>query len=185
MKMPSNKQLSAQAKLLIAVLVAAVLFLAYYFLVYRYYNEQEALLRSRISQLQAEMDDEQIKIDSIIARKRAIEEGKKLNSAVEPYDNSNTEWAVLSGYLKKYTTTFSLSFSEPPEDAVYARRSVAVNFVAPDLESTRAAIDEIADCRYRNIITKLTLSAQPTDKGLNGTGPISCSFTVTFLESWQ
>jgi len=183
MKGSGFKKLSAQAKLLIVVLIALAAILAYYFLVYVNFNRQELELRTQIGQLNDEIAVEQAKIDSINARKKAIEEGKKLGSAVEPYDNSNTEWAVLSGFLKKYTTTFSLSFGKPAEADVYARRSVNVNFVAEDLEHARAAIDSIADSKYRNIITKLTFNAQPADKGINGVGPVSCSFTVTFLES--
>ena len=177
------KKLSGQAKVLIAVFLGVAAFLSYYFFVYQGFNRQEEELRAQISELRTQIDAEQVKIDSINARKAAIEEGKKLNSEVAPEDNSNTEWAVLSGYLKLYASNFNLSFADPPKSETYARRSVSVNFVAENLEKARAAIDSIADCPYRNIITRMTLNAQQADGGLGGNGAVSCSFTVTFIES--
>ncbi len=178
-----KKGLSAQTKVLIGLVAALAAFFAYYFLVYQTFNKLEASFNAAISELHTQIDAEQVKIDSINVRKAAIEEGKKLNSAVEPFDNNSTESAVLSGFLKNHTLTFSISFGNASSDDVYARRPVTVNFTAANLREARAAIDSIADCRFRNIITDMKLNALQADGGLSGPGTVTCSFTVTFLES--
>ena len=176
------KKIPSQTKLAIAVVLAMILAGVYYFVLIKGSEKKAAELNSQISAVQTEIDAAQAELDSINARKAAIEEGKKLRSAVQPYDNSNAEWAYLSEKLKQYTTTFALSFSEAKKgEEYYARRNVRVSFNAQDLESSRSALDAIADCRYRSLVTNLSLKAGAN--GLNGGGTISGSLDVTFIES--
>ena len=181
--MKKGKELSAQTKMLLAVVVALAFAAVYYFVVFKGFNDKESRLKSEISAVQSEIEVAQAELASINARKEAIEEGKKLGSTVEPYDNSNTEWAILSEYLKKYSSTFGLSFAEPKENGDYYLRNVTVQFTAPELASARSALDSIADCDFRNLVKELTLTALPEDGGLNGGGTVTGTFRITFIES--
>ena len=182
--MKRNK-LSPQTTLLIIVILALAAAVAYYFVVYQGFNRKEDKLRAEISDLHLQIEEEQARIDSINFRKKAIEEGKKLGSTVEPFDNSNTEWAVISGYLKKFIADnkFSVTFKDPPVEDVYVRRTVTVSFEASDLDLARAVLDNISDCKYRNIITKLTLKCDAKEGGIGDGVPVDGSFTITFIES--
>ena len=181
--MKKGKELSAQSKMLLIVVLVLVIAAVYYFVVYKGFNDKESKLKSEISTVQSEIEAAEAELNSINVRKEAIEEGKKLGSTVEPYDNSNTEWAILSEYLKKYSSTFGLTFAEPKENGDYYLRNVTVEFTAPELASARSALDAIADCDFRNLVKNLTLSALPEDGGLNGGGTVTAKFQITFIES--
>lgn len=180
--MKLNK-LSAQAKLIIIAVLVILIGVGYYFLVFKAYNTKEEKVKQEISSMQAQIDAENTKIAGINKRKAAIEEGKTLGSIVWPADNSNAELAFLSGLLKQNTTTYSTNFGGAPQGDTYVRRSVSVNYTSPSYAQARAVIDEIASSGFRNIITNVSLTSGGKEGFNDENSDVSCSFTVTFIES--
>ena len=181
--MKRKKELDAQSKLLIAVAAVLLIGVSYYLFVYKALNEREARANAAISEVEAAVEAERLKVAGINARKEEIEKGKKLGSTVEPDNNSNAEWAMISEMLKRNSTTFALSFSDGIADGDYVRRAVQIGYSAPSYKTSRAVLDDLSDCIYRNMIKNLTISANPEDGGLSGYGPVDGSFSIVFIES--
>ena len=174
--------LDAQTKLLIIIVLVLLVGVGYYFLVYKAMNDAESAARADIQLMQQEIDAENAKVANIKVRKDEIEAGKKLKGTVQVANNSNAESAFISRVLKKNTVKFSNSFNNEKSDSTYVRREVNVSYTAPDYTHARAALNEIIDGDFRNIVTGMTIEAKG-DNGFSGTGEVSCTFTVTFIES--
>lgn len=179
--MKLNK-LSAQAKLIIIAVLIILIGVGYYFLVFKAYNTKEEKIKSDITAMQGKIDAENTKIAGINKRKKDIEQGKALGSIVFPADNSNTEAAFLSSVIKRNATTGSYSIGGAQKSETYVRRNVSVSCVSPSDAQARAVLDEISSSGLRNIITNVSMTASGKN-GFSSDGDVSCSFTVTFIES--
>ena len=176
-------KMSAQTKLIIVAVLVLAIGLGYFFLVYKGYNDKEEELKKEIQTMQGQIDAENNKVASINKRKTAIEEGKALGSIVWPADNSNAEAAFLSSVIKRNSTTGSYSIGGGQQGDTYVRRNVTISYVSPSYAQSRAVIDEIASSGFRNIITNVSLTSGGKEGFNDENSDVSCSFTVTFIES--
>jgi len=187
--MNGKNGMTPQTKILLALILVVGAAAAFYFLGYKPLQEQQQQLQAQISEAEQQIETEQTKIAGINKRKEEIEDGKLSGSAVEVYDSSNGEWAAVSDIMKRYATSYSLSFGEPQcDDGTYVRRSMAVTFTAADYTTAKQILAELAASRYRNIIKdiKLTSTGSTSDAkftGFNADNPVQGSANIVFFET--
>lgn len=181
--------MTPQTKLLLILVLIIGAVSAFYLLGYKPLQEQQQQLRAQISEAEQQIETEQTKIAGINKRKEEIEDGKLSGSAVEVYDSSNGEWAAVSEVMKRYATSYSLSFGEPQcDDGIYVRRSMTVTFTAADYTTAKQILAELAASRYRNLIRniKLTSTGSMSDAGFTGfnaDNPVQGSANIVFFET--
>lgn len=189
--MNGKNALDAQTKLvlIIALIIAAAA--AFYLLGYKPLKEQEARLRSEIAETEQKAETEQAKIAGINKRKEEIADGMVSGSAVEVFDNSNAEWAFVSEIMKRYATSYALSFGEAKsDDGVYVRRGMQISYTAADYTTAKQIIAELAASPYRNIISDIKLTSTGSDAGADFTGfnadnPVQGNISITFFETMK
>lgn len=187
--MNGKNAIDAQTKLVLIIALVIAAAASFYFLGYKPLKEQEAQLRSEISETEKKIETEQKKISGINKRKEEIADGRTSGSAVEVYDNSNAEWAAVSEVMKRYATSYSLSFgSSKSDDGVYVRRGMNISFTAADYTTAKQIIAELAASRYRNIISDIKLTSTGSKgsagfAGFNADNPVQGSVSITFFET--
>lgn len=121
----------------------------------------------------AAMDAMQLELDEILSR--PAEE----ITEVAPYDNKEAVLQQLNGILQQ-SEEYSLHFSEPSiEENGTVRRNVVMQFTCTDFASAKAIIQSLTDCRWRCLISNLSISGT----GDVMDGPVEVNATVTFFES--
>ena len=168
------------------ILSVILLALVYYQLIYR--AVENAKVKYDTTELEMQIQSEQIKAADIARMKAEIAANKgNETGVVESYDNIKKEIIALNDILAD-AVNFSLSFDQPVADGSAVRRNIGVSFTASDYAAARKIIVALHDCRYRCLITDLSItpaSLQNTygSEGDINNGAVAVNLNVTFYET--
>jgi hypothetical protein len=182
-----NRQLKRKELIVIFILTAVLLGLVYYQFIYKTYKQ--AVADYDVSDIETQIQMETAKSASIAKMEKEIEEnqGSETGSTVESYDNMKNEINALNDILSD-AVTFDLSFEQPVASGNVARRQINVSFTANDYTSAKAIIQALHDCKYRCLITDLSINPTSLENSSSSgtdlsSGPVAVDLSVTFYET--
>lgn len=179
-----SRDFTLQEKLLLVFLSLVLVGLFYYLLV-----DQPA--RTALNTAVAEKASIQTELDSVnqqVARLTqmqneldTIQEGSGL-SRMESYNNAKAELALLNDILKT-TTRYSISFSNVTRDGDQIRRSFSLQFTAPNYDTMKEIISQLAASPYRCLIGNISCSSSRRSGESPDNVEVQISTTATFYET--
>ena len=181
-----NRQLKKREIALIFVLTFILLGLVYYQFIFK--SLKDAEVQYDTTQIETEIQTETVKAADIARMKKEIADNKgKETGVVESYDNIKNEINALNDIFAD-AVNFNLSFDQPVADGSAVRRNIGVSFTASDYAAARKIIVALHDCRYRCLITDLSItpaSLQNTygSEGDINNGAVAVNLNVTFYET--
>lgn len=181
-----NRQLKKREIALIFVLTFILLGLVYYQFIFK--SLKDAEVQYDTTEIETEIQTETVKAADIARMKKEIADNKgKETGVVESYDNIKNEINALNDIFAD-AVNFNLSFDQPVADGSAVRRNIGVSFTASDYATARKIIVALHDCRYRCLITDLSItpaSLQNTDgsEGDINNGAVAVNLNVTFYET--
>ena len=168
------------------ILSVILLALVYYQLTYR--AVENARVKYDTTELEMQIQSEQIKAADIARMKAEIAANKgNETGVVESYDNIKKEIIALNDILAD-AESFSLSYGDPTvqdSSSSSVRRVISISFVASSYKSARQIINELHDCPYRCLITDISMSiANGQDEdGTFSSSMVAVQLNVTFFET--
>lgn len=189
--MKAKRKLSRGMKIFIVFITVAALAAAWYFLFFSAIRADIEELDSQIIDTNISIETEQHKNASVNAMRQYLEEGGLEKSALLTYDKERTLEQYLSflNSLFGRAENYSISFGEPVRGSDYfIRRTYTVNVRADSYAQIRDMIDELENGPYRCIVSSLSITGASDiyytyDVGLNGIGPLTGNFSITFIET--
>lgn len=167
----------------ILLLVCAVLFVGifYYEFAYKYFKTQ--LTNYDVTDIQTELDTEQVVALRLTQMQKYLDEHKNDSyGTVEPYNNLSNEVAALGEILDGNATDINIAWSEPTASDSTVRRTATVSFNAANYETARNIVTNIANLKYRCIISDIQLNSSESNMA---SSQVSVSLSVTFYETTE
>ncbi|MBO4425527.1 MAG: hypothetical protein J5776_00810 [Clostridiales bacterium] len=150
-----SRKFTAREAVVILVLVAAILGYFYYYVVYHYFEDQKA--QYDVTQVQDEIDYEQLKVARLQKMKQELENEGPSDSVLGIYNNQSEELSALAAILESKATGISMSWDDPQLDGKIVRRDVTISFNTGNFKDAGDIIKEIADCEYTLLIVDLSM----------------------------
>ncbi len=177
--------LSKTQKALLLALVIVLLAVGY--TVFFYLPIQNRIEAADTSDLEAEIQTEQIKAKKIKQMKAEIKENKDSDQPVVPaYNQFKAETEEINRIFAN-AYNFSFQYSEPQNDGMQIRRAMNISFEAENYDKAVSMIHEVLNGPYRCIIEDLSIddSAELTDNENADLSRdrVSVSFQLTYFET--
>ncbi len=177
--------LSKTQKILLLVLVIVLIGVGYTVLFYL--PIQERIEAADTSDLEAEIQTEQMKAKRIKEMKAEIDENKASNQPIVPsYNQFRTEIEEINRiFANAYNFTFQ--YSEPQVDGMQIRRAMNISFETENYDKAVAMIHEVLNGPYRCIIEDIGIQdrEQLPDGVVSDISRdrVSVSFQLTYFET--
>lgn len=177
--------LSKSQKALLLVLVIVLMTVGY--CVFFYLPIQERIEAADTSELEAEIQTEQIKASQIEKMRAEINENKESNQPMVPaYNQFRSETEEINRIFAN-AYNFSFQYSEPQVDGMQVRRAINISFDTDSYDKAVSMIHEVLNGPYRCIIEDLSIddNANLVNKELSDIriDPVSVSFQLTYFET--
>lgn len=173
-------EFTLREKILILICIVLALGIFYYEIAWK--GLANTISTYNTDNLSTELTLAQTKAMQEANMKKAIEENQGKNfGEVAVYNNLANEVSEMGNILNGRAQDISISWSEPTLTDTTVRRVASVSFEAGSYQTAKTLISDIANARYRSVISDVTISGD--EDTLNTSSSISVSCTVTFFET--
>lgn len=167
----------------ILVLIATVLALSifYYQVIYR--NYRDALKRYDTSNIEEQTTILAAKASKMKNMENYISEHEgKSTGEVAVYNNLAGEIDALADVFAGRVQNVSINWSEPTLTDNIVRRNAEINVVTSTYAEAESLVNDIADLKYRCIISSLSLTGSDS-KSVDSSDSVTAVMNVTFFET--
>lgn len=177
--------LSKSQKALLLILVIVLMAVGY--VVFFYLPIQERIEAADTSDLEAEIQTEQIKARQISKMKAEINGNKESGQPMVPaYNQFRSETEEINRIFAN-AYNFSFQYSEPQIDGMQIRRAMNITFDAESYDKAVSMIHEVLNGPYRCIIEDLSIQDNAehheNEEADIRRDPVSVSFQLTYFET--
>lgn len=177
--------LTRTEKIVLLILVALFLLAGWYMGIY--HPIQLRIQAADTTDLESEMEMEQMRAAKIKAMQAEIDENKNAGAPMVPsYNNFKKELDALNQTFGQ-AYEFHFQFSEPEEDGNTLRRNMAVSFAADNYDHAVEMMRQLQEGPYRMMIHDVTISSDSlTDANYAAnikTGRVTVAFSLTYYET--
>jgi Tfp pilus assembly protein PilO len=159
-----SRKFTAREAVVILVLVAAILGYFYYYVVYQYFEDQMA--KYDVTQVQDEIDYEQLKVARLQKMKEDLENEGPSESILGVYNNQSEELNALAAILEGNATDISMNWGDPELNGKIVRRDVTISFNTGSFAEAGDIIKQIADCEYTLLIVDLSMDESEIEEDI-------------------
>ena len=171
--------LTRTEKIVLLILVALFLLAGWYMGIY--HPIQLRIQAADTTDLESEMEMEQMRAAKIKAMQAEIDENKNVGAPMVPsYNNFKKELDELNQTFGQ-AYEFHFQFSEPEQDGSLIRRNVAVKFDAKNFEAAKEMVKEILNSPFRTMVHDLSISSNSRTSADHQDDIKQDPVTVTFL----
>ena len=175
-----SRDFTLKEKILILVLVLVLVVLAYYKFVDEPVREALDKAASEKAGLEDEYTIAQARLTQL--QKMQSEIDKAASSAtfhpMPSYNNKQAVYIFLNDTLG--SLGYAITFSDVKKEENLVRRSISLQFNAPDYDTVSKVLDKIANCDFRCLIGDVQCTSKNKDISV---GEITVNTTVTFYET--
>lgn len=177
--------LTCREKIAILVIVALLLLGGWYGFIYR--PIQERIAAADTTELESQMELEQMRAAKIKTMKAEIADNKAAGVPEVPsYNNFKKELDELNRIFGR-AYDFNFQFSEPEEDGTTLRRNIAISFTADNYDNAVEMMSEILNGPYRSLVHDVAVSSESLTNADHNpnikSGRVSVSFAMTYIET--
>lgn len=178
-----KSKLSGRELIMVVFLVVLLVGVCYYMFFLTPLNKDITAINSEITDAQSQLDISQAKVASMDKMKAELEEilsrPKDEITEIAPYDNAKALMNELNGILAQ-GSDYAISFADPiiGDDGI-VRRNVNLSFTASSYEAAKTIVSQLANNRWRCLITDLSVSSEDTIES----GAVKVEAIMTFFES--
>jgi len=178
-----NKKLSKRDIFVVIFLLILIIGVCYYLFFLTPLRNDLADLNTQIEAANTQLEESSVKAASMNKMQAELDEilSRPANKITEiaPYDNAKALMNELNDILAQ-GTEYSISFADPEigEDGI-VRRDVNLSFTASDYDSAKAIVEQLANNRWRCLITDVSVSGEDDIS----TGSVSVQAVMKFFES--
>lgn len=176
-----NHKFTAREILLILVCAALALGIFYYEFAYKSLKKEIASYNT--DELTDELTVTQARAKKYKDMKETIASGEgKSQGTIAVYDNLVSEVAELGDILNGNAQNIKITWEDPTVSGTTVRRQAEIAFDTTNYTRARQLVNEIINCRYRNVATDIEIKSN-TDLPLSNSDDITSTMTVTFFET--
>ncbi len=176
-------KLTGREVIMVVFLVALLVGVCYYLLFLTPLKSDIAEINVQISDAQSQLEVSQAQVASMQKMQAELDEilsrPKDEITEIAPYDNAKQLMRELNGILAT-GSDYSISFADPiiGDDGI-VRRNVNLSFTASSYANAKKIVSQLANNRWRCLITDVSLSAEDTIES----GAVTVEAVMTFFES--
>ena len=165
--------------LFVIILIAAGYYAGFYLPV------QRRIQAADTTDLEAQIQMEQVKSKQIQQMKKEIEENKAPNAPMVPAYNHFKEETEELNRIFADAYNFSFQYSEPKVDGMQIRRAINLSFTAESFDKAVSMIHEVLEGPYRCLIEDLSIEddEDETEEMDIRNHPVSVTFQLTYFET--
>lgn len=166
----------------VLILICAVLALGIFYYEFAYRRLESNIDSYNTADLTDELTVTEAKATKYQQMKKAIANSANDTSEVAVYDNLANEVSELGSILGSSARNINITWNDPTVSGTTVRRSADISFDTTGYTAARSLIENIVECRYRNVVTDLDIAGN-NDASLENTDDVTVSLTVTFFET--
>lgn len=166
-----RRELTGREKLLLVVFGVLLAVSGYFLLFYTPMKEEQDRCLAETESCMLQIEAANIRLEEKRRMERELEElfsQEPPPLSIPDYDNREPVMFELHSILTA-ARGYSLSFSTVDASQTIVRRSISMNFTAPDYEAARDILRKLHDCRYRCLLDNLVISFAGESVSVNGT----------------
>ena len=172
-------------KIALLLIVLLILLGGWYGFIYR--PVQERIAAADTTDLESQMELEQMRAAKIKAMQAEIEENKAVGAPVVPSYNNFKQVLHEINRIFGRAYNYNFQFSEPEEDGTTIRRNIAVSATADNYDSAVEMMREILEGPYRSLVHDVTISSESLTNADHDpnikSGRVAVSFALTYFET--
>lgn len=164
-----------------------LIFLALLLIGLAYYRFVDQPVRTALKSAESERNAVQLELDAVSKQVSRLEKmqndldemkGATDQSRMASYNNSKEELALLNDALRS-ANAYAVTFDDVTREGNQIRRNFSLQFSAPNYETAKAILSQIAISPYRCLIGDMT----GTTGSRNNSSVLTVSATATFYET--